>query len=171
MALSLRLAATLARHGARSPRGGHAVTGISSATCPAVARPPPRLRGPARPLSAAAASPATSPAAGEAVPPPTSLAVAAGLGAQDAMRLSVEHGLGRRKLERVAADKATAPLVERWQRMIAAYLETQCHAIALLGYTPDEHGIRRYTEQVNIALRQLFYQLICSSYLHAIMSS
>ena len=30
-------------------------------------------------------------------------------------------------------------------RMIAAYLETQCHVVALLGYRPDEHGISAYT--------------------------
>ncbi|KAL3773832.1 hypothetical protein ACHAW5_006429 [Stephanodiscus triporus] len=70
----------------------------------------------------------------------------------DAMKFFVRHGLGRQKLASIAADAGSSPLVERWQRMIAAYLETQCQVIALLGYRPDEVGISMYTQHVQRAM-------------------
>ncbi|KAL9185824.1 hypothetical protein ACHAXT_003601 [Thalassiosira profunda] len=85
-------------------------------------------------------------------PQPTSLTPDAGLGAQDAMKLFIQHGLGKQKLHQIAAEK-DAPLVDRWQRMIATFLETQCHVIALLGYQPDEKGIAAYTQHLTEALR------------------
>eukprot|EP00579_Thalassiosira_antarctica_P015314 CAMPEP_0201932134 /NCGR_PEP_ID=MMETSP0903-20130614/28827_1 /ASSEMBLY_ACC=CAM_ASM_000552 /TAXON_ID=420261 /ORGANISM="Thalassiosira antarctica, Strain CCMP982" /LENGTH=347 /DNA_ID=CAMNT_0048471659 /DNA_START=29 /DNA_END=1072 /DNA_ORIENTATION=- len=99
---------------------------------------------------------ATSPNAENngAFQPPTSLMPEAGLGAQDAMKLFIEHGLGKQKLQQIAADKDNnSPLVARWQKMVATYLETQCHVIALLGYRPDEQGITLYTQQLTAALR------------------
>ncbi|KAL7545973.1 hypothetical protein ACHAWF_009323 [Thalassiosira exigua] len=113
---------------------------------------------PRRLLSSSAAAP---PAAGTPPPPPPdavhrppdSLTPEAGLGAQDAMRLFVRHGPGRRRLEAVAADKGRTPLVERWQRMVEAYLVTQCHVISLLGYPPDEKGLGAYTQQLSDALK------------------
>lgn len=85
---------------------------------------------------------------------PTALSPEAGLGAQDAMRLFIEHGLGKQKLSAIASTKSDGtPLVERWQKMIATYLETQCHVIALLGYKPDERGIALYTQHLSSALQ------------------
>lgn len=85
-------------------------------------------------------------------PPPEKLAPEAGLGAQDAMKLFVQHGVGRRKLNDIAADKGKTPLVDRWQKMVATYIETQCHVITLLGYTPDERGIGLYTQHLQQAM-------------------
>eukprot|EP00581_Thalassiosira_minuscula_P012380 CAMPEP_0183723220 /NCGR_PEP_ID=MMETSP0737-20130205/14880_1 /TAXON_ID=385413 /ORGANISM="Thalassiosira miniscula, Strain CCMP1093" /LENGTH=312 /DNA_ID=CAMNT_0025953477 /DNA_START=116 /DNA_END=1051 /DNA_ORIENTATION=- len=87
--------------------------------------------------------------------PPTSLSAEAGLGAQDAMKLFIEHGIGKQKLQQIASLKTSenAPLVDRWQKMVATYLETQCHVISLLGYKPDEIGIATYTQQLSEALK------------------
>ena len=70
------------------------------------------------------------------------------------MKLFIEHGLGKQKLQAIATEKKlhNTPLVERWQKMVAIYLETQCHVIALLGYTPDERGIALYTQHLSRAL-------------------
>lgn len=69
------------------------------------------------------------------------------------MKLFIQHGLGKQKLRQIAAEKATAPLVDRWQKMVATYLETQCHVISLLGYRPDERGIALYTQHLSQALQ------------------
>lgn len=69
------------------------------------------------------------------------------------MKLFIEHGLGKQKLQQIAAEKDNSPLVHRWQKMVATYLETQCHVIALLGYQPNEHGIALYTQQLSQALQ------------------
>lgn len=86
--------------------------------------------------------------------PPTSLTPEACLSAQNAMKLFIEHGLGKQKLHAIASEKKqhNTPLVERWQKMVAIYLETQCHVIALLGYTPDERGIALYTQHLSQAV-------------------
>ena len=93
-----------------------------------------------------------TPIANANTPPPEKLAPEAGLGAQDAMKLFVQHGVGRRKLNDIAADKGKTPLVDRWQKMVATYIETQCHVITLLGYTPDERGIGLYTQHLQQAM-------------------
>jgi hypothetical protein len=103
---------------------------------------------PARRLSSGSSLPPT-PGAAE---PPSSLTAEAGLGAQDAMKFFVQHGLGRKKLASIATDATSSPLVERWQRMISTYLEAQCHVIALLGYRPDEVGISMYTQHMQKAM-------------------
>lgn len=90
---------------------------------------------------------------GSTIQPPTSLTPEAGLGAQDAMKLFIQHGLGKQKLQQIAADKPNSPLVDRWQKMVMTYLETQCHVIALLGYRPDEQGISQYTQHLSQALQ------------------
>lgn len=69
------------------------------------------------------------------------------------MKLFIEHGLGKQKLQQIALEKNNSPLVDRWQKMVATYLETQCHVISLLGYKPDEHGISMYTQQLSQALQ------------------
>jgi len=68
------------------------------------------------------------------------------------MKLFIQHGIGKQKLRQIAAEKGTSPLVDRWQKMVATYLETQCHVIALLGYRPDERGIALYTQHLSEAL-------------------
>jgi hypothetical protein len=85
--------------------------------------------------------------------PPESLTIETILAIQGVMKFYILHGIGKYKLEQIAAaataaTTADSSLVERWQRMIAIYLETQCRAISLMGYSPDEYGITRYTQQV-----------------------
>eukprot|EP00571_Detonula_confervacea_P016194 CAMPEP_0172310946 /NCGR_PEP_ID=MMETSP1058-20130122/13315_1 /TAXON_ID=83371 /ORGANISM="Detonula confervacea, Strain CCMP 353" /LENGTH=276 /DNA_ID=CAMNT_0013023963 /DNA_START=157 /DNA_END=987 /DNA_ORIENTATION=+ len=97
--------------------------------------------------------PTASPPGANSPQPPTSLAPEAGLGAQDAMKLFIKHGLGKQKLQQIAAEKYNLPLVDRWQKMVATYLETQCHVIAMLGYQPNEIGISMYTQHLTQALQ------------------
>jgi len=88
--------------------------------------------------------------------PPESLTIETILAIQEVMKFYILHGIGKYKLGQIAAanttttttDDTSSSLVERWQRMIAIYLETQCRAISLMGYSPDEYGITRYTQQV-----------------------
>jgi hypothetical protein len=51
--------------------------------------------------------PATSSNSPGNVSPPTSLSAEAGLKAQDAMRLFIEHGIGKRTLESIAQEKVS----------------------------------------------------------------
>ena len=97
--------------------------------------------------------PTSVPDGGAPLPQPTELTAHAALGAQSAMQLFIEHGLGKRKLEKIADEKETTTLVDRWQKMVATYLETQCHIIALLGYQPNEQGIALYTQHLSKALQ------------------
>mmetsp|Transcript_1042 Transcript_1042/g.1912 ORF Transcript_1042/g.1912 Transcript_1042/m.1912 type:complete len:351 (+) Transcript_1042:3-1055(+) len=85
---------------------------------------------------------------------PDSLSPEVALKAQDAMKLYIEHGVGKRKLEEIAAEKekGETALVDRWQKMIQIYLQAQCHIISLLGYTPDDRGITLYTTHLQYAL-------------------
>jgi hypothetical protein len=85
--------------------------------------------------------------------PPESLTIETILASQEVMKFYILHGIGKYKLEQIANSTATAAdssssLVERWQRMIAIYLETQCRTISLMGYPPDEYGIAQYTQQL-----------------------
>ena len=97
--------------------------------------------------------PPTATPPGIPLEPPTSLTPEAGLGAQDAMKLFIQHGLGKQKLRQIVAEKNNLPLVERWQKMIQTYLETQCHVISLLGYKPDETGIGLYSQHLTQAMQ------------------
>lgn len=70
------------------------------------------------------------------------------------MTLFIEHGLGKMKLRQVASDRVNnVPLVDRWQRMIATFLEAQCHVLGLLGYQPNERGIALYTQHLTQAMQ------------------
>jgi hypothetical protein len=87
--------------------------------------------------------------------PPESLTIETILASQEVMKFYILHGIGKYKLEQIANSTTTSTttdssssLVERWQRMIAIYLETQCRTISLMGYPPDEYGITQYTQQL-----------------------
>lgn len=49
--------------------------------------------------------------------------------------------------------KGNAPFVDRWQKMIQIYLQTQCAVIQLLGYPPNEQGITLYTQHLAQAMQ------------------
>jgi hypothetical protein len=66
-------------------------------------------------------------------------------GIQSATRMYIEHGVGYQKLNEIAKDKGDVnSLVTRWQRMMEAFLGTQVHVIAGLGYAPSEQGLREF---------------------------
>lgn len=48
--------------------------------------------------------------------------------------------------------QGTIPFIERWQKMIQIYLQTQCAVIQLLGYEPNEQGISLYTQHLSQAM-------------------
>jgi len=81
-----------------------------------------------------------------AVTPPASLNEEMALGVQNATYLLIKHGLGKKQLIEVAkgARGSQDTLVPRWQKMMQAYLGSQVHIIAGLGYSPDEGGVALY---------------------------
>jgi hypothetical protein len=63
-------------------------------------------------------------------------------GIQNATELFVKHGVGMQKLKEIAKEpRDTNTLVHRWQRMMEAYLGSQVHVLAGLGYPPNENGL------------------------------
>ena len=77
---------------------------------------------------------------------PFSLTKEIAVGIQDSTALFIKHGVGMQKLQMIAKEAGnTETLVNRWQRMMEAYLGTQVHVLAGLGYQPNENGLREYT--------------------------
>ena len=77
---------------------------------------------------------------------PFSLTKEIAVGIQDSTALFIKHGVGMQKLQMIAQEAGnTETLVNRWQRMMEAYLGTQVHVLAGLGYQPNENGLREYT--------------------------
>lgn len=74
-------------------------------------------------------------------------------GIQDATKLFIRYGLGKQRLEEISKDKST-PLVTKWQKMMEAFLGTQVHVIAALGYTPDEQGLAKYNQDLAVAVQR-----------------
>jgi hypothetical protein len=63
-------------------------------------------------------------------------------GIQKSTELFVKHGVGMQKLKDIAKEpRDTNTLVQRWQRMMEAYLGSQVHVLAGLGYPPNENGL------------------------------
>lgn len=60
----------------------------------------------------------------------------------------LEHGLGRRRLDTVATGAGDDDFVGRWQRMMEAFLGTQVHVLAGLGYEASERGIAAYNQHL-----------------------
>ena len=76
--------------------------------------------------------------------PPSSINKEMAYGIQSATKMYVEHGIGKQKLIELGKETGDAStLVNRWQRMMEAFLSTQVHVIAGLGYTPNEIGLRK----------------------------
>ena len=74
--------------------------------------------------------------------PPTSINKEMALGIQNATKMYITHGVGFQRLDEISkasGDRET--LVYRWQRMMEAFLGTQVHVIAGLGYSADESGL------------------------------
>lgn len=76
---------------------------------------------------------------------PTALTKDMANGIQDATKLFMEHGIGMQKMKVIAKEAEDVDtIVGRWQSMMEAYLGTQVHVLAGLGYTPDESGLRKF---------------------------
>eukprot|EP00978_Attheya_sp_CCMP212_P036596 scaffold167398_cov46-Attheya_sp.AAC.3 len=73
-------------------------------------------------------------------PPPAFLDEEMAVGVQNATQLFLNHGLGKRKLELIFKEKERS-LVDRWQEMMGAFLGSQTHVLAGLGYEASEQGI------------------------------
>jgi hypothetical protein len=66
-------------------------------------------------------------------------------GIQNATELLIKHGVGMQKLKDIAKEGGdTKTLVHRWQRMMEAYLGSQVHILAGLGYQPSENGLCKF---------------------------
>ncbi len=75
--------------------------------------------------------------------PPTAITKEMAFGIQQANELFINHGLGNQKLAAIGKETGDVEtLVSRWQRMMEAYLGTQVHVLAGLGYAPNETGLR-----------------------------
>ena len=64
------------------------------------------------------------------------------IGCQDAMKLFLKHGLGMQRLKDISSNAGQVnTIVPRWQRMMEAFIGTQVHVLAGMGYSPDESGL------------------------------
>lgn len=80
---------------------------------------------------------------------PFSLTKELAFGIQSSTELFIKHGVGMQKLQEVAQEEGgTKTLVFRWQKMMEAYLGTQVHVLAGLGYPPNENGLHLYNSHV-----------------------
>jgi len=77
-------------------------------------------------------------------------------GCQDAMKLFLKYGLGMQRLKEIsksAGDLNT--LVPRWQRMMEAFIGTQVHVLAGMGYSPDESGLASYNTHLAMLMQNI----------------
>lgn len=83
------------------------------------------------------------------VQPPSSMNKEIAFGIQSSTQMYIKHGIGYQRLNEIAKDGGeTKTLVTRWQRMMEAFLGTQVHVIAGLGYSPNEQGLHLYNQHV-----------------------
>lgn len=85
-------------------------------------------------------------------PPPAFLDEEMAVGVQNATQLFLNHGLGKRKLELIAKEKERS-LVDRWQEMMGAFLGSQAHVLAGLGYEASEQGIGMYNQHLSLLMQ------------------
>lgn len=84
--------------------------------------------------------------------PPTVMNEDMARGVQIGTALYISHGVGRQRLLEICGDTET-PLVTKWQRCMEAFLGTQVHVLAGLGYSPDEHGIALFHQQLGVFMQ------------------
>ena len=89
--------------------------------------------------------------------PPDELTPEMTTGVQDATDMYMRYGIGQRALEEIAksAGKEGPSLIERWQKMMEAFLGTQVHVLAGLGYAPNEEGMALYNQQLAMLMQTL----------------
>ena len=155
----LRTVPSLARRGLLSKLNSTAAA--SSVLAGRCVRPPPDnksatlgisfLRTQARPFS----NPADPPPASSAPTSPEAVEIDVALGVQDAVLMYIKHGLGGRRLDEIRNASGKIPLVTRWQHMMEAFLGTQLHVLAGLGYEPNERGMATFSQQLMILMQTL----------------
>lgn len=69
------------------------------------------------------------------------------MGVQYATRMYMRYGIGKQRLEEIAQARGV-PLITKWQKMMEAFLGTQVHVLAGLGYAPTEEGLGSYNYQL-----------------------
>lgn len=96
---------------------------------------------------------ATTPPTPEAPKPPNALTKDIAFGIQNATAMFINHGVGHQKLAEIGKESGDVEtLVSRWQRMMEAFLGTQVHVLAGLGYAPNEGGLRKFYEHWRISM-------------------
>lgn len=115
-----------------------------------------------RSFSSSAPSPPTPVGGSGGAPPqphpPAALTEDMALGIQSATRLLLKHGIGHQRLTELAQSKTlgdTDTLVSRWQQMMEAFLGTQVHLLAGMGYEPNERGLAFYNQQLAMLMQGL----------------
>ena len=82
---------------------------------------------------------------------PTALTKDMAYGIHECTKLFMKHGIGMQKLDVIAKESADLnTLVTRWQRMMEAYLGTQVHVLAGLGYPANESGLRKFRNVLTV---------------------
>lgn len=77
--------------------------------------------------------------------PPTEINKELVQGIHNTTKFFVENGLTKQKLNDIAKNAGEEKtLTTRWQKMMEAYLGTQVHVLAALGYQGSEQGLRKY---------------------------
>lgn len=79
--------------------------------------------------------------------PPAAMNEEIAMGVQRATQMYMRHGIGKQRLDEINADNSLL-LIQKWQKMIEAFLGTQIHVLAGLGYAPDENGMGLYNHQL-----------------------
>lgn len=96
----------------------------------------------------------TTPSAGVKVNPPSAITKEMAEGILGSTKLFMHHGLGIQRLQEVAKDSGnTDTLVARWQKMMEAFLGTQVHVLAGLGYEPNENGLQLYNQHLALFMQ------------------
>lgn len=79
---------------------------------------------------------------GQKTQAPKILTTEMAVGCQAAMKLFLKYGLGMQRLKEISKNAGQVnTLVQRWQRMMEAFIGTQVHVLAGMGYSPDEAGL------------------------------
>lgn len=100
------------------------------------------------------------------------------MGVQRSTQMYMRHGIGKQRLDEIRLDDSML-LITKWQKMMEAFLGTQLHVLAGLGYAPDENGMGLYNHQLGTWLnscdpdtqerlrtigRDIWREVLCTSF-------
>eukprot|EP00560_Eucampia_antarctica_P007864 CAMPEP_0197824916 /NCGR_PEP_ID=MMETSP1437-20131217/2101_1 /TAXON_ID=49252 ORGANISM="Eucampia antarctica, Strain CCMP1452" /NCGR_SAMPLE_ID=MMETSP1437 /ASSEMBLY_ACC=CAM_ASM_001096 /LENGTH=270 /DNA_ID=CAMNT_0043424723 /DNA_START=170 /DNA_END=982 /DNA_ORIENTATION=+ len=90
---------------------------------------------------------------GQHATPPAVLTEEMAFGIQDSTKLFIRHGLGMQRLKNISNESVDSKtLVPRWQMMMEAFIGTQLHVLAGMGYPTDEKGLGLYNQQLGMLM-------------------